>query len=172
MKKILGLFLFILFYGCKTEKKDEANYNFARHVGDIEHDHKLDNPNFKPCFGDSNVFQYFNNTVHYPFVGEKDSIKSIFHSQYQPIHEQGQTGLIRIRFMVNCQGIPGRFRMIMADKNYKPFEFDQRITNQLLKITKSLKGWTTISDNNNNARDYYMYLSFKLDNGDLKAILP
>ena len=74
--------------------------------------------------------------------------------------------------MVNCQGISGRLRIIMADKNYKPFNFNPSIRGQLMKITKNIKGLEIIKDPKSKPRDYYMYLSFKLEDGNLKAILP
>ena len=57
------------------------------------------------------------------------------------------------------------------DNTYEQKEFDERITNQLLAITKELDGWK-ILPNTQEARDYYQYLIFKIDEGNILEILP
>jgi len=79
--------------------------------------------------------------------------------------------LIRIRFIVNCAGDTGRFRILGMDKDYKQKEFSPSITDQILSITKSLTGWKT-KTSNGETYDYYQYLIFKIDKGQIKEILP
>ncbi|HKK38289.1 MAG TPA: hypothetical protein VJ949_02605, partial [Cryomorphaceae bacterium] len=82
-----------------------------------------------------------------------------------------ESGWVRIRFVVNCRGESGRFRMICSDEHYESREFDARITDQLMAITKSLDGWKPLPDSEN-PDEYYQYLVFKIENGDLIEILP
>ena len=55
--------------------------------------------------------------------------------------------------------------------NYEQFTFDDKITNQLLMITQSLDGWK-VKENNGAEIDYYQYLIFKIEKGNLIEILP
>ncbi len=57
------------------------------------------------------------------------------------------------------------------DFDYKSKKFDSKIKNQLLAIVKNLDGWIPRKKNNQNL-DYYQYLTFKIENGQIIKILP
>lgn len=61
--------------------------------------------------------------------------------------------------------------MLQSDKDFEEIEFDNRITSQLLEITKGIENWEVL-DINDVSADYYMYLIFKINNGQLTEILP
>lgn len=167
MNKILSLSCLIVslqFIGC-------AQSTTTRWVDDIVPDSSLDNPNFKICNAEDQVIQYFNNGQALEYKGDKYTLDSIFFSEYKSVNKPGETGLIRIRFIVNCKGESGRFRMIAMDADYREKEFEKNITEQLMEITKSLKGWTP-KVWKGTAIDYYQYLIFKIESGKLISILP
>lgn len=168
MKYTYYLFFCLVLYGCATEKGSGQKY--LRWVGDIEHDDTLDAKNFTLCNGDQKVLQYFNMSQGMKFDGEKIAIERYFYHHYKPVNV-GQSGWIRIRFIVNCQGQTGRFRMMQADENYKERAFNIRISDQLMEQTKSLKGWQIQSEDGKSV-DYYQYLIFKINNGNIEKILP
>jgi len=72
---------------------------------------------------------------------------------------------------VNCEGQAGYFRMMSADTSYNEKEFDNRITDQLMHLTKSIDEWP-IKVYRDGAGDYYMYLIFKISDGQLMEIMP
>ncbi len=165
--QLLPLVFILLMAGC-TKENDDPKY--LRWVGDITFDAALDDPAFELCRGELRVKQYFNFSQGLQYEGEKRAIVKVFQQQYQSI-ENDQSGWIRIRFIVNCKGETDRFRLMGADQNYDPMNFDKRITEQLLAITRSLNGWK-ILPNEEKPWDYYQYLIFKIENGQLKEILP
>ena len=141
-------------------------------MGDIESDSTLDNPKFKTCNGDENAFQYFNTGEGLRYKGEKTALVSKIYNSYRPVkNSENQSGYFRIRFMVNCNGETGRFRILSSDFDYQDKRFDEAITKQLLSIVKSLDGWQ-IMTKNEKSLDYYQYLIFKLENGRIIEILP
>lgn len=73
--------------------------------------------------------------------------------------------------MVNCNGETGRFRTEAMDFSYQPTELSEKTTQQLLNLTKMLKGWKVGTYQEKN-RDYYQYLTFKIEEGQLAEILP
>jgi len=163
----LLLLLTAILVNCSSEKKKSS---YLRHVGDIETDSKLDDPAFKLCNDEIFLKQYFNFSQGLQYEGEMLKIKEQFELAYVPI-EINESGWVRIRFVVNCRGESGRFRMISSDEHYESRDFDARITDQLVGITKSLDGWKPRPDSENTA-EYYQYLVFKIENGDLIEILP
>lgn len=156
---------------CKTENKIEDKKEYLRHVGDIEQNNKIDNHDFKVCNGDINIIQYFNALQGPVYAGEKSTLLETFKTKYEPINNTNKNGFIRIRFIVNCKGEAGRFRMLQSDNEFEEIEFDKRITSQLLEITKGIENWEILFLDEI-YWDYYIYLIFKINNGQLTEILP
>ena len=150
--------------------KDVTSSKYLRWVGDSEFDSTIDSEEFKLCQGEKNVLQYFNFSDGLVYEGEKRALDKYFYDNYRPI-ENNQSGWIRVRFIVNCKGKTGRFRLIASDENYQPTIFDPQITDQLLALTKELDGWI-IQSQNNIERDYYQYLVFKMKAGKIEEIMP
>lgn len=166
MKRITILAI-VLLAGCTRSDQDSK---YLRWVGDAEFDPEMDAADFQLCGSEKLVQQYFYFGQGLQYEGEKTALRKRFKEAYIPV-ETTQSGWVRIRFIVNCQGQAGRFRMISSDLDYQEQVFDERITDQLLKITKSLDGWAVLSKNDK-PRDYYQYLIFKINNGNLTDILP
>lgn len=161
------VFLLPILINCRSEKPIST---YAQNIGDIEFDPKTDNSNFKLCF-DKYVFQYFNDSNGLQYEGEKVALDKTFFGNYIDQNLFGESGLIRIRFIVNCKGETDRYRILEMDENYNQKKFNENITTQLLQITKSLKGWKPKIIENENI-DYYQYLIFKVKDGNLIEILP
>ncbi|HKJ47918.1 MAG TPA: hypothetical protein VJ973_02455, partial [Christiangramia sp.] len=144
---------------------------YLRWVGDIEQNDEIDEAEVKICNGDENILQYFNLSKGAVYKGEKSRIIDLFASDYKPVTGKNESGFIRIRFVVNCEGKPGRYRVLQSDENYQEKEFDEEIISQLLGITKSIEKWEVL-DRDGFPVDYYMYLIFKIKDGRILEILP
>jgi len=157
----------LLWYGCSHAQIPTQE---VRWIDDIVPDTMLDDADFKICNTDEQVIQYFNDGKSIQYKGGKPDIDSIFISAYKPV-ANSESGMIRIRFIVNCNGETGRFRILSSDLNYQPFQFSYEITNQLLQITKSMNGWQPKIWRDMKV-DYYQYLIFRIENGKLTHVLP
>tara|TARA_R110002020_G_scaffold133140_4_gene297162 strand:- start:153 stop:665 length:513 start_codon:yes stop_codon:yes gene_type:complete len=165
------LFVSLLFLNaCNSEKEAGTQADYLRWVGDIPYEPDFDNVDFELCHGESNVMQYFNFTQGLQYEGEKIAIVKEFLRKYKPV-ETKDSGLIRVRFIVNCKGETDRFRLLAMDDNYVEKKFDPEITSQLMRITKQLNGWKVLP-NSAEAQDYYQYLIFKIEEGNILDILP
>ncbi|MEN0003443.1 MAG: hypothetical protein AAF798_04845 [Bacteroidota bacterium] len=153
---------------CQTTKKVEPA---PPYLDGILFDPKLDADTFALCDGDEFTIQYFNNSKGLEYEGGKPAIVEAFEKNYVLPKGRTNSGLIRIRFVVNCKGEAGRFRLIGMDEAYQEQAFPKEITDQLLSITKSLKGWQP-KVLRGQTRDYYQYLIFKIKNGAIIKILP
>ncbi len=164
------LSLLLIAQSCQQQYVSKDSKYLAM-VGDIEHDPTLDDPEFTLC-NEKNTYQYHNLNGDMQYEGEKYALKKFFASQYKPVNKAKDSGMIRIRFLVNCKGQTGRFRIISSGHDYKEKQFDKAITDQLMTITKGLKGWKVLSEEGGNPKDYYQYLTFKISEGQIKEILP
>lgn len=169
MNKLLLLVCLSFFFNCKKNNETILK-TYPRNIGDISFDVTKDNVDFVTCNGDDKIYQYFNTGDGLDFKGEKYSINNTFKEKYVPVNNN-ESGLIRVRFIVNCKAQTGRFRILQMDNQYKEKQFDPRITNQLLEITKNLSGWK-IKEYHGSEIDYYQYLIFKIEKGEIIEILP
>ncbi len=181
-KQIPALLAFSIFtliaFSCSDDGKENVISRFTkkvstkpyRWVGDIKADSLIDSPDFKPCFGDGNIKQYFNIASSLEYEGERPALYREFENGYKPV-QSDKSGWIRVRFIVNCKGETGRFRLLSANEDYEEIEFEKAITDQLLAISKSLNGWKLQPDSDN-PQDYYQYLTFKMKKGEIIEILP
>jgi hypothetical protein len=169
MTKILKFLLFIPLISFGQEKS-ETKSEYPNYVGDIEFNSKMDNKDFELC-NSKDIYQYFNIGDGLVYEEEKLAIEKEFSEKYKSEVIKNETGLIRINFVVNCKGKTDRFRLISMGENYEEKVFLKSITEQLMSITKSLKGWKGKKYEEKEI-DYYQYLIFKIENGQLKEILP
>lgn len=168
LKKILFvILLFPALFNCQAEGQ---SLQYPDQIGDIEFDPTTDKKDFSLCSA-RHIFQYFNDSNGLQYKGEKIEINKMFFSQYKNQNIPNETGLIRIRFVVNCKGETDRFRTMGMNEKYKPKTFSSKITAQLMNITKSLNGWNLKKIQNHDV-DYYQYLIFKIENGNLIEIMP
>lgn len=155
-------------YSCAQTQEKKVGYPLQ--VGDIDFNPKIDGPNFKLC-DETRVLQYYNFGKGLQYNGEKIAIHEHFQKGLKTKEKKGETGVLTIRFIVNCSGQTGRFRIQGMDNNYNEKKFDDTITNQVLSLTRKLEGWMA-GEIEGNKYDYYQYLSFKIENGKLIEIMP
>ena len=166
--------IFLVVIGCQNTPPQSHKHNnpngYLRMVGDTEFNPKTDDPNFKICHHDL-VVQYYGLGKTINYLGEKPALVKVFTDNCKMEKLKGETGFVTIRFIVNCQGQTGWFRLSQVNEKLEEITLDKRITDQLLKLTKSLNGWQ-IGQYNNSVYDYYQYLTFKIIDGQLTDILP
>ena len=158
-----------VFYKC-VDLNSEDDHKLYRHVGDIEFDTLKDRADFTVC-NEEKIFQYFNNGSGPQYMGGKEAIDEHFFSNYQSVEIFDESGWLRIRFVVNCEGEAGRYRVMASDFDYQEKRFDKRIVNQLLELTKKIGKWPQ-KKYRSLYGDYYMYLIFKIKDGQLIEVLP
>jgi hypothetical protein len=169
MRLSLPTLILLSFLSC-CSRLSPSNPDYPRHVGDLSFDAKTDDPNFKVC-NETEVFQYYNFGNGLQYKGEKPKIVEHFTRGLTKQGAPTDTGFITIRFIVNCQGATGRFRVQGIDSNYQEKKFSPALTGQLLSLTKQLDGWV-IGKYEGMIYDYYQYLTFKIENGKLIEIMP
>lgn len=169
MKNVFLIILFIpLLINCQTEKSAVSKYPV--HVGNIEPDEKSDDPNFKRCLDERYVFQYYNDSKGVQYKGEKATIQNEVQKLSLP-EIKNSNGYITIRFIVNCEGKSGLFRMQQMNEEYKEYSFAKQTSDQLINFTKKLNGWIP-KEIEGRKVDYYQYLTYKIENGKVSEILP
>ena len=165
MKQKIIIILSIFVISCSQEE--------YKNVGDIPFNKELDDESFNIC-NETNINQYY---VRYSsdtppsYKGEKRGLEKAIFSKYSFPQSEKENGYVTIRFIVNCEGETGRFRIEEMDFAYKPQKLDEKITSQLLEIVKNLNDWIP-RKSNGESLDFYQYLTFKIKKGQIIKILP
>jgi hypothetical protein len=158
----------LLLSACAVQQPSVAPPEKSNLVYHIQPDQSLDDPLFTVC--DLNTaFAYYGYDTH--TKRDKRELINYFTQGYHTPDGISDTGYVTIRFMVNCMGVPGRFRVLTFDNDYQEIVFSNEVTSQLLALTKNVKDWQPIMYNNT-TRDSYCYFLFKINNGKLIDILP
>jgi len=168
IRKICCLFLLLVVYSsCQKSKAQKSVY--PNHVGDIAFDEKTDDPNFKICLN-GRIPQYYEFGKSLQYRGEKPAIDK--HFEILKLNETTvESGYITIRFIVNCEGKTGRYRIEEMNNDYQPMSFDKKLVEKILTLTKELSGWI-VGGNPEQPVDYYQYLTFKIEGGKLIEMMP
>lgn len=128
---------------------------------------------FQPC---SNCFSSIWREGSLSRSDKRHDLVQLFRKNYQPISQTGESGLVRIRFVVNCEGEQGSFELSGFDESYCPKTFDNRITNQLVTICRNHVATDSSLRKPNNPDEWLLdiavSLTFKLKDGRLTDILP
>lgn len=161
------LFFSPILFSCQSEK---AVTVYPNQVGDIIFDKNVDNPNFKRCMDKDYGIQYYNDSEGFQYKGEKiaiiQALEKLNLSSFKKIN-----GYVTIRFVVNCEGKTGLFRIQQMNENYTEEKLNKDLVEKLSNFTKSLNGWIP-KEIEGRKFDYYQYLTYKITDGKVSEILP
>ncbi|WP_024741906.1 hypothetical protein [Tenacibaculum maritimum] len=99
-------------------------------------------------------------------------IKKHYFNNYRTIVSPNNSGIVKIRFNINCKGISGNFHLETYSLEYKNTVISKKITDQLFFLTKSLNNWIPGRDEDGETVNSHKFLAFRIVNGKLIDILP
>jgi len=105
-----------------------------------------------------------------PYPNGKNGFRNYINSTYEN-RGYDDSGYLNIRFIINCKGETGRFVIHENNLDLEPHAFNGDLKNQLFQLTSEIKGWQPIflwEDD----RDSYMYVSFRIEHGEITEIIP
>ena len=83
------------------------------------------------------------------------------------------TGYITFRFFINCEGIVSRTKVMQTDENYKVTHFEKKFVNDLYNFLLTMDKWKkNLEIQNIKNANYLSFISFKIKNGEVIAVIP
>ncbi len=161
MKNKINIFLLISFLSALT-LTGWCYYQVTNRVGDISFNKETDNSTFKVC-DEKKVYQYYISNTNYQ-NGKRALKKEIWDSIKNITFKK--PGYITFRFIINCNGEVGRFRVKTIDSELKTNYVDSLKIRKLQKSIKNLKNWNA-GLWNGKAVDSYFVLTFKVKKGKI-----
>lgn len=148
---------------------------FTKRVAYIDLETAQLTENFEIC-DSSYIVDYYNyakgDTVNRvtSYIHGKNGLRNDVLSQYQN-RNYSDSGYLNFRFIVNCKGEAGAYIIHQNDLDLNPKQFDSDLVQQLFEITTSFKQWHPNYMRGAN-RDSYMYISYRIEDGEITEILP
>ena len=129
----------------------------------IKYDASLDHKNLSIC-NEDRIPQYYSSGTGY--LGGKRAIKKelIPLINEKKIEFGSKNGFVSIRFIVNCNGEIGLFRVNEIDSDIKATEYSRKTIEELKDIVSTLKNWE-VKTYNENKYDSYYFINFKIEQG-------
>lgn len=140
------------------------NYLTTNNVGDIDFDSSIDSNSFTLCNKDR-VFQYY--SVNTSYVGKRKVVREeiLKYLSDKNVQFDKKSGYITFRFIVNCKGQSGRYRVKMIDRSLKETVFKKLEVQKLKNAVKILNLWKPKTFKDGSTYDSYNQIHFKIEKG-------
>ena len=163
---LLVVFGGYLYYNNKFPVDDDAYPNY---VGYINQDTSELNDIYDLCNSEA-IYYVHHGASEDGYTLNKKHFRDVILASYKNENYK-DSGYLNFRFLVTCEGNPGWFETIQVDTDYKSTYFSEALVAQLKTLTAKKENWNVITIDDNPV-DYYMYVSYKLKNGEITEILP
>jgi len=134
-------------------------------VGDIAFNKELDKSTFKVC-DEKRINQYYSVKSNYQ-NGKRGLKKDLWNSIESLTFKN--SGYITFRFVINCNGETGRFRVKTVDSELKINYFNAEKIKTLQSFIENLEKWD-VKKWNDRTFDSYFHLTFKVNNGKITDV--
>lgn len=136
-------------------------FSFHKMVGKIDKSDIIDkNTSFEPC--PSAIYEYYNDG--YGYKTERFGFRKIIENPIKNLNFPNFSGLINVRFVINCKNEIGYFRIKTTNQEYKSVQIGNELEYEIVKILKQLTDW-----NGKNENSYYQ-IYIKIRNGKVDDI--
>lgn len=163
---IIGIFYMVGHYFFHQKYVPSENVHTER-IAYIDPETAMLSDGFETC--GEYIFDYYN-PERPTYTKGKNGLREFILTNYK---NKGyiDSGYLNIRFVINCKGETGRYVIHENDLDLIPKKFNKELKDQLFKLTTQLNQW-----NPNVIRgkkvDSYMYISYRIENGEIVEILP
>ncbi len=141
----------------------------SHNVGEIKYDERIDNLTFKVC-NKKRIFQYYSVSTSYE-KGRKQMRKDLLNIlNKENLKLENKTGYITFRFVINCKGETGWYRISSTSQDYKEEVFKEAEIKKLKGAILKLKNWKVGRLKNNEKIDSYYQINFKIKEGVIEDI--
>ena len=83
------------------------------------------------------------------------------------------SGYVTFRFVVDCTGFrQPKTQVLQTDAKYQATHFRKELVNDLYAYLQTLKDWRAVTIPNGMLANYFTYLTFKISNGKVVAVIP
>jgi len=167
---LMGItFALVYYYQGKSPKsaQNDSSDDYAQMVGYIDPEKADYTENYSLC-GESGLYGYYHSSAPDIYKGGKFTFREMILNGYEN-NGYEDSGYLNLRFHINCRGEVGNLEVNELNPDLGKSDMSDELVAQLVKLTVSSDNWELFGGGDNN---YYMYLNFKIEDGEIIEILP
>ncbi|WP_310991535.1 hypothetical protein [Aequorivita marina] len=166
---ILALLVVIGGYLYYNNKYPVDAEKYPNYVGYIDQETAALNKNDTLCNAEA-IYYVHHGASEKGYAGNKKQFREFILANFKS-KAFTDSGYLNFRFLVSCNGNPGWFKTIQVDTTYNTTQFSEALVSQLRTLTAKPDNWNILRIEESPV-DYYMYVSYKLQDGKIIEILP
>jgi hypothetical protein len=177
--KIIGAILIIAvlaisgFLGYSYYKHGEAydteNKPYKNYIGYIDQQKALLNTQYELC-DNGRLYNTYSSAGLKAYKGSKKRFRDRVLGSFND-NTYTDSGYLNFRFLVNCEGNAGWFEIIQMNLDLEETTLDSIMVDSLFNITSDADNWEVV-EYYEAPRNYYMYVSYRIENGKITEIIP
>ncbi|MFT5736941.1 MAG: hypothetical protein ACJAU2_001639 [Maribacter sp.] len=140
---------------------------YPHQIGYLSPENRDFSKNFKSCSDKAPIGYY--SSARNPFMESKRTFRKFIEQNYKN-QNFPDSGFLNLRFIINCKGEIGNMEVNMLNKNLLLAELNKNLVDQLIELTVKRDNWKAPSLEE--SKDMYMYLTYKIEDGEITEILP
>lgn len=149
-------------YQNQFDRKNEG------HIGYLDPKNPDVSEDFKRC-SDKLPAGFYHSTAPYIYKGGKPVFRRFIQDNYSK-NNFTDNGYLNFRFLVDCNGELGDVETNQLDPNLEITTLNKDLISRLSKLTLRKENWNSLETRE--VRDLYMYIIYKIENGQVVEILP
>ncbi|WP_405385079.1 hypothetical protein [Maribacter sp. LLG6340-A2] len=165
---ILGVFAGYFYFKFKNAY-DTTDKPYKNYIGYINQEKALLNDAYTLC-DEGAIYHTYNGAGLNAYNGTKRQFRRNLAEDYKGDFFS-DSGYLNFRFLVNCDGNPGWFEIIQMNLDLEETELDPKMVDSLFSFTALSKNWKPL-EFKQEPGNYYMYVSYRIENGKVVEILP
>lgn len=148
--------------------QNQFDRKYEGHIGYLNPDNPDISENFKRC-SDNLPIGFYHSSAPYLYNGGKPVFRRFIQNNFSE-NSFTDNGYLNFRFLINCNGELGDVEINQLDTNLEIATLNQDLVSKLSKLTLKKENWSDIETKE--VRDFYMYIIYKIENGQIVEILP
>jgi len=138
------------------------------HIGYLAPENPDVSDNYERC-SDKLPVGFYHSTAPYIYKGGKPAFKKYIQDNFSG-KEYTDDGFLNFRFLIDCKGEIGDYEINPLNTELEISTLNKDLVNELSKLTLRKENWNALKTRE--IRDLYMYLIYKIENGEVVEILP
>lgn len=148
--------------------QNSFNRKHKDHIGYLDSNNPDGSEKFKRC-SDKLPVGFYHSSAPYIYKGEKPEFKRFIQSNFSE-NNFTDNGFLNFRFLIDCNGEIGDVETNQLNTNYEISELNKDLVRKLSELTLRKENWNSLKTRE--VRDLYMYIIYKIENGQVVEILP
>ncbi len=158
------------YFYLKFEKDfDTTDKPYKNYIGYIDQDNALLNNTYELC-DKGNLYHTYSSASLKAYAGTKKQFRAALAQAYSG-DSFTDSGYLNFRFLVNCDGNPGWFEIIQMNLDLEEHPLPSQMVDSLFTFTAEPKNWNPL-EFRKGPSNYYMYVSYRIENGKVVEIIP